>query len=183
MALRGHAFRSNQNLLWKQKASNGILTTQMTKEPYHSLSHICHFPVLANHLLWMTYDDTDRKEKVATHSSFPFSSTLLSSKLELVLVECVHLKKWNKNSWVSFLQLFHHPSENEIHMHAWATRQGWTKVGLWLYVTQSLLFYCYLLIIVLFICMTTVNLLLPTPIYELHNFGNSAWVHCSYNGT
>ena len=73
-----------------------------------------------------------------TYSSFTFSSSLLISKLKIVLVGCVHIKKWNKNSWVIFVLCFHCSGKDEIYVHIWAT------------------------------------------IYEICNFGNSAWITCSY---
>ena len=45
--------------------------------------------------------------------------------------------------------------------------QGWAKVSLalWVWETQSLFLYYYLLIIVFFSTQTTLNLLLPHPVY------------------
>lgn len=47
-------------------------------------------------------DGTDGQEKIGqTGVSLHFGPSLLISKK--VLVKCEHVKKWNKNSWVSFV--------------------------------------------------------------------------------
>lgn len=37
-----------------------------------------------------------------------------------LLVECSHTKKWNKNSWVSFVQCYYCFSKNKMNMRVWA---------------------------------------------------------------
>ena len=76
MALKGHAFCSNQNLLWIQKECNAVLRNRMTRKPYHILSDLCYFLVSANHSRWN--DDVKGKGKIGHPvAPFPPSPSLL----------------------------------------------------------------------------------------------------------
>ena len=44
--------------------------------------------------------------------------------------------------------------------------QGWEKVG-YSCMSQSIFLYYYFLMVILFICITTINLLLSTPVWEI----------------
>lgn len=75
--------------------------------------------VSANHLCWKN-DDIEEKENIWENIvSFSLRTSLFISKLK-VLIECVHIKKWNDNIWASFMQCFHSSGKN-THAHSMYT--------------------------------------------------------------
>lgn len=93
----------------------------MTKKPYLSfLTSVrsLYQPIL--YLKMMTHKERERRQCMTFFLSV-LSYSSISQKLG-VSVECVHMKKWNKSSWVSFVQSFHSSGKKEIHMHVWAMK-------------------------------------------------------------
>lgn len=69
-------------------------------------------------------DDIEGKRK--TEWTIDFFLSVLSYSLvrwwERVWVEWAHIKKWNQNDWVSFVQSFHCFGKSKIQMHVPAMR-------------------------------------------------------------
>jgi len=104
----------------------------MTKKPYLSfLTSVrsLYQPIL--YLKMMTHKERERRQCMTFFLSV-LSYSSISQKLG-VSVECVHMKKWNKSSWVSFVQSFHSSGKKEIHMHVWATKYKLHSFGDFIY--------------------------------------------------
>lgn len=85
----------------------GILRNMTNQRALSCPFHSCYFSVVANNVCWQWWQAGGGKIR---HPTVPFLfglSFLSVSQRETVLVECVHIKKGSKNSWVWFAWHLH----------------------------------------------------------------------------
>ena len=98
--------------------------TGVTNYPYHGLSYLCYFLILAKYLCWK-----GRRKGKAWVFFLPVPPYLYVRGKQRALVECACIKKWNKNRWVHFVQCFHSPGKKKTQRHVEATKYKLRKVS------------------------------------------------------